>query len=287
MKRPLVIGAAIAMILAASQAPNAQTTDARTAPPTRVAEGIVATVDGVPITHADVRAFHATLPPQYQQIALGTIFQQLVERLIDQKLAAAAARASGLASQPAVRKRLAMLQESYLNQIYIEKRLGEMVSESRLRRAYRKSIALQPKREEVRARHILLKTEAAALAVLAEIKGGADFADLAARKSTGPSARNGGDLGFFGPGQMVPAFSAAAFALKPGEVTQKPVKTQFGWHVIKLEERRLSGQEDYKQALAKLHQKMTEEAHEKLTAELRAKARIDIKIPGGGITPLR
>ena len=86
---------------------------------------------------------------------------------------------------------------------------------------------------------------------------------------------------------MVPAFSAAAFALKPGEYTRKPVKTQFGWHVIKVEGRRVSGQENFEQARAKIQQKMTEEAYDKLMAELRAMAKIEIKTPGGGIKPLR
>jgi len=282
MKRPLVTGALLVSLLAIPQAAMAQA-----APPAPAADVVVATVNGEPITHADVRAFHASLPPQYQQIALESIFPQLVERLIDQKLGAAAAQSSGLTSQPDVARRIVMLQEGFLNQLYIEKQLSEMVNEERVREAYRKSIALEPKREEVHARHILLKTEAEALAVVVEIQGGADFAEVARKKSTGPSARSGGDLGFFGEGQMVPAFSKAAFALKTGEVTQKPVKTQFGWHVIKVEERRVAGQQDFEQARAKLQQQMTEQAYDKLMADLRAKAKIEIKTPGGGIKPLQ
>lgn len=282
MKRALVTGAVIAMMLAAPHLAIAQQTA-----PAPAADVVVATVNGLDITQGEIQAYQATLPEQFRQIELATIMPQLINQLIDRKLAAAAARASGMASQPAVRQHIAMLEEGFLNQLYIDQRLSKMVSEDSVRAAYRKSIALEPKREQIRARHILLKTEAEARAVLAELRGGADFAKLASLKSTGPSARDGGDLGFFGVGQMVPAFSAAAFALRPGEYTRTPVKTQFGWHVIKVEERRVSGQENFEQARAKLQQKMTEEAYEKLMAELRAMAKIEIKIPGGGIQPLQ
>jgi len=288
MKRLFARGAVVGMMLAASQAVVAQTAPATAPAPAIPGDTVMATVDGKPITHADVRAFHASLPPQYRQIALENILPQLIERLIDQRLGAAAARTSGLAGEPEVMQRLAMLQEGFLNQVYIEKHLSEMVSEERVREAYRKAIALEPKREEIHARHILVKTEAEAVALIVEIQGGADFAELARKKSTGPSARSGGDLGFFGEGQMVPAFSAAAFALQPGEVTKKPVKTQFGWHVIKVEERRVAGQQDFEQARAKLQQQMTEQAYDKLMSDLRAKAKIDLKTPGGGgIKPLQ
>ncbi len=281
MKRALSTGAVIAMMLAAPHLAIAQTA------PAPDAGVVVATVNGHDITQGEIQAYHATLPEQFRQIELATIMPQLIDQLIDRKLAAAAARASGMAAQPAVRQHIAMLEEGFLNQLYIDQRLSKMVSEDSVRAAYRKSIALEPKREQIRARHILLKTEAEAKAVVAELRGGADFAKLASKKSTGPSARDGGDLGFFSVGQMVPAFSAAAFALRPGEFTRSPVKTQFGWHVIKVEERRVSGQQNFEQARAKLRQKMTEEAYDKLMAELRAMAKIEIKTPGGGIQPLR
>jgi peptidyl-prolyl cis-trans isomerase C len=113
------------------------------------------------------------------------------------------------------------------------------VSDADIKARYEQEIAAVPPEEEISARHILLETEEAAKAVIAELDAGKDFAELAKEKSTGPSAAQGGDLGFFTKGRMVPEFEAAAFdALTPGEYGKEPVKTQFGWHVIKVEERR-------------------------------------------------
>jgi peptidyl-prolyl cis-trans isomerase C len=150
---------------------------------------------------------------------------------------------------------------------------------------YQKSIALESKHEEVRARHILVKTKAEAMAVIAEVKGGADFAAVAKAKSTGPSGRNGGDLGYFGFKQMVRPFSEVAFALKPGDFTVEPVKTQFGWHVIKVEDRRVAGSQNFEQASQKIRQELTDRAYKDTLAGLRARAKIEIM--GGGVSKIQ
>ena len=106
-------------------------------------------------------------------------------------------------------------------------------------------------------------------------------ATLAKKKSTGPSGRNGGDLGFFEFKQMVPPFSRAAFALKPGEVTSEPVQTQFGWHVIKVEERRVAGSSNFEEAASKIRQQMTDRVYAKTVSDLRAKAKINNMRTGG------
>ncbi len=249
---------------------------------------VVATVDGKEITTGDVVVFYQNLPAQFQQIPLESIFPQLIERLVDQRLIANAARKSGIASQPEVKARLEMVSEGILNQLFMEQKMNALITEDSLRDAYRKMVALEPKREEVRARHILVKTREEALVIIQQIGKGADFAKLATEKSTGPSGRNGGDLGFFSEGQMVPPFSKAAFGLKKGEVTTEPVQTQFGWHVIKLEERRVSGSRRYEEVVDGLRQKMTDDVYEKEVQKLRAGAKIDIKGAGGSkIQPIR
>ncbi len=249
---------------------------------------VIATVDGQEITAGNVALFYLSLPPQYREMPMEQVFPQLVERLVDQKLIAAAAQKAGIPARPDVKARLLMLQEGMFNQIYMEDRIKAEITEDKLRDAYQKMVALETKKEEVRARHILVKTKEEALAIIGRIGKGEDFAALAKEKSTGPSGRSGGDLGFFAADQMVPPFSEAAFALKQGEVTREPVKTQFGWHVIKVEERRISGARRFEEVADGLRQQMTESVFEKEIQELRSKAKIDIKGAGGSkIQPIR
>jgi peptidyl-prolyl cis-trans isomerase C len=128
-------------------------------------------------------------------------------------------------------------------------------------------------REEVRARHILLDTEEEALAVIDELEAGADFAELAALRSTGPSGPEGGDLGFFRREQMVAPFAEAAFAMEPGSVSLSPVETQFGWHVIKVEERR-EAPPAFEELEPQLRQEIARQVYQALIDELREGADI-------------
>lgn len=244
------------------------------------ADAVAATVNGHKIMESDVAALHQSLPPQYRQIPLEELRGQLLDRLVEQKMVADAARKEGLLERPDIRKRLEMVTEGLLHDAYIEERIASAVTEAKVREEYQKSIALESKREEIRARHILVKTREDAVAVIVEVQGGADFAEVARRKSTGPSSRNGGDLGFFGEGQMVPAFSKAAFALNPGEITSEPVQTQFGWHVIKLEERRVAGSSSFEQAAGKIREELRKKAYDQAIAEIRAKSKVEIKGSG-------
>ncbi|MPY69835.1 MAG: peptidylprolyl isomerase [Alphaproteobacteria bacterium] len=271
MKRSALIVAALALPLIAGNPAAGQGTAPSPAAP---ADAVVATVNGQEITGADVQDFFETLPPQYRQMPMEQIYPQLVERLIDQRLLAGAARSSGVADTPEFKKQMKMLTDGLLQEAYLKEQIGPQLSEERLREEYRRRTALEPKREEVRARHILLKTREVAVTVIAELKGGADFAKVAEEKSTGPSSRNGGDLGFFAREQMVPPFSEAAFALKAGEMTDEPVQTQFGWHVIKVEERRMAGSRPFEEMEEQLRQEISEKAYTETLQGLRSKAKI-------------
>jgi peptidyl-prolyl cis-trans isomerase C len=248
---------------------------------------VVATVNGNAIMESDISGFYNTLPAQYKQVPYAQIRGQLVERMVEQTLVADAARKQGLHKDPDVKQRIKAIQRSLLNEAYLSRIMKAELTEAKIRDAYQKSIALQPKREEVRARHILVKTKAEADAIIAQLKKGADFIKLAKEKSTGPSGKNGGDLGFFANGQMVPPFSKAAFALEKGQVTDTPVKTQFGYHVIKVEDRRVAGQANYEQASAKIRAEMQDKIFEKIMTGLRAKAKIEIKGGGSKIQQIR
>ena len=248
---------------------------------------VVATVNDISIMESDISGFYNTLPPQYKQVPYAQIRGQLVERMVEQTLVADAARKQGLHKEPDVQQQIKAIQRSLLNEAYLLRIMKAELSDAKIRDAYQRSIALQPKREEVRARHILVKTKAEADAIIAQLKKGVDFIKLAKEKSTGPSGKNGGDLGFFADGQMVPPFSKAAFALDKGQITETPVKTQFGYHVIKVEDRRVAGRANYEKASAKIRANMQDKIFGEIMNGLRAKAKIDIKGGGSKIQQIR
>jgi peptidyl-prolyl cis-trans isomerase C len=280
MKRALIASAVLAISLYASAPLGAQSMT-----PAAPKDMVAATVNGQPIMESDIQEFYKNLAPQYKQVPFEQLRSQLIERMIDQTIVANAARKEGYHKRPDVQRRLATASQGVLNDVYISEKIKAAVSDAKVKDQYQKSIALEAKTEEVRARHILMKTKAEAMAVIADIKRGADFAAVAKAKSTGPSGRNGGDLGYFGFKQMVPPFSKAAFALKPGEYTTEPVKTQFGWHVIKVEDRRVAGSQNYEQASQKIRQDLSQQAYKDTLAGLRAKAKINVM--GGGISKIQ
>ncbi len=216
---------------------------------------MIARVNGTEIKRSDLVAAQRALPEQYRRVALQSIYQPLLRQLINTALIAGAARAEGLGDDPDVRREMAAMEGRILERVYFERIVESKVTEEALREDYRKTIAGANSGGEVkvRARHILVKTEAEAVAIIAELGAGkADFAELARKKSTGPSGKRGGDLGFFGRGDMVKPFSEAAFKMKPGEVGRKPVKTRFGWHLIKVEERRAGSAPSFAESRDKL-----------------------------------
>ncbi|MBT3361496.1 MAG: peptidylprolyl isomerase [Rhodospirillales bacterium] len=199
---------------------------------------VVANVNGTQVMLSDVQKAHQQLPDPYRGYPINMIFGDLLNIVVDRRIAALAARDQGLQDDAEVKDTMARLEEQVLQRVLLERQINEQITETALREAYDKMIADAVTAEQINARHILVESEADAKQVIEELNGGADFAELAKTKSTGPSGPKGGDLGYFEKGQMVPEFSEAAFALKIGEFTKEPVKTQFGWHVIKLEDRR-------------------------------------------------
>jgi peptidyl-prolyl cis-trans isomerase C len=162
-----------------------------------------------------------------------------------------------------------------LQHAYLEKKVRTEVTEAALKARYEQMLKTQPPEEEVHARHILVPTEAEAKAALEEIKKGADFAEVSKKRSTGPTAATGGDLGFFTKDKMVPPFAEAAFKLQPGQVTEAPVQTQFGWHIIKVEARRKAEPPKFEDVRGQVHEMMTGEVVEKVVADLRKGAKIE------------
>ncbi len=203
------------------------------------ADPVVATVDGHKIHLSELNVIYRNLPQRVQQVPFEQIYRPILEHAIGIRLMSIEGRKRQMQNQDDVKKRLAQLEDQLIYQAYAEKVINEKSTEARLKEAYEKFVKEHKGEEEVRASHILVKSEQEAKEVVARLEKGEDFAKLAKEKSTDPSkAQNSGDLGFFSREQMVKEFADTAFAMKPNEITKSPVKTQFGWHVIKVVEKR-------------------------------------------------
>ena len=200
---------------------------------------IVAIVNGTEIHRTDVEAVARSLPEQMRQMPMAQIYPMLLDRVIDFKLLSVEAENQNLGDDPDLQAALAEARANVLRDAMLRQKVEEGSTEEALKARYEDmkngdGFAY----EEVHARHILLASEDDAKSVISELEGGADFESLAKEKSTGPSAPQGGDLGYFKMGQMVPEFGDAAFAMEIGSTSAEPVKTQFGFHVIKVEDKR-------------------------------------------------
>ena len=201
-------------------------------------DAVVAKVGALEIKQSELDLAIANLDPQLAQLPEEQKKVAALSGAIDVKLLAANAEAAGLKDDPEYQRRLAFIAERELHNAYFKKNVVDAVTTEEVKARYDKEVAALPKQEEIRARHILVKTEEEAKAVIAELDAGKSFIDLAKEKSTDPNKSEGGDLGYFTKGRMVPEFEEAAFALEKGAYTKTPVKTQFGFHVILLEDKR-------------------------------------------------
>ncbi len=236
---------------------------------------VVARVDGVELHLADVEAAQQSLPPQAQRLPLAQIYPILLDRLVDGALVTEAGRKEHLGQTPAVQDRLKLYEDHLIQQAYIAQLLKGAQSDDQLKARYQKLLQDQTPKEEVRARHILVKNEAEAKSIIAQLDKGADFATLAKKYSTDPGGASGGDLGYFTRDEMVPAFAAAAFALPVGKYTETPVKTEFGWHVILVEDRRVKKPPTFEEARAQLTHLAARDIIEAKLKELRSGAKIE------------
>ncbi|KAF0676367.1 peptidylprolyl isomerase [Profundibacterium mesophilum] len=193
---------------------------------------VVATVNGTPITLGHMIVMRERLPEQYQQMPDQALWDGILEQLIQQTALSSDAALSGRAELMLENERRALLAGERIQAV-----ADEAVTDEALQAAYDETYAGSEAQTEWNASHILVETEEEAEALINEIENGKDFAELAAEKSTGPSGPNGGELGWFGPGMMVDEFEEAVKTLEPGAVSA-PTQTQFGWHVVKLNETR-------------------------------------------------
>ena len=225
------------------------------------------------------------LPPEIQSQPFMSYYEDLLERVIDIKLFAQEGKKMKLDEEPSVRAAIDFVIEKVLMQAFLSKYVQENIKEENLKASYNNFIADETSREEIKASHILIDTESEAIDVINMLNDGDDFAELAKNKSTGPSGPSGGDLGWFKRGQMVPPFEKAAFSLNKNEITQIPVQTQFGWHVIKIFDKRIPEAPSYESMKSKLIQDLERKIVSKKIQDLRNDALIE-KLSSSELEPL-
>lgn len=243
---------------------------------------IVAKVDGKEITRVDVYRYVQTMPANIQKLPATKVYPLAVEQVINTRVIQNKAETADLSDDPEVKQQLAIAKQQIMRGIYVQREVSKKISEGDVKKAYKKYISSVPDVEERNARHILVETEDEAKAVIAKLKEGADFAVLAKESSKGPTGSKGGDLGWFAKTDMVPEFAEVAFTSKKGSVTDTPVKTQFGWHVIKVEGVRQRAKPTIEQAKPMIEAELRRKALEGLVQDWRKKAKVEqFNINGG------
>lgn len=271
-----LLGAAPAIGSFAQEAPAPEA-----AAPAEIApETVVATVGGEEITEADLSFAAEDLAQDLAQMPAEERRAFLLRVLIDMKVMAGAAETAGMDQTELFAQRLNYLKERALRRAYFADAIAGQVTEEAVRAEYDKVVADFQPQEEVRARHILVETKEEADAIKAELDAGGDFATIAQEKSIDPgSGANGGDLGFFAKGMMVPEFETAVFALaNPGDVSA-PVQSQFGWHIIKLEEKRESSPPAFEQVAPQIQQQVLMRVFNEKVEELMAGVTVEVTDP--------
>jgi peptidyl-prolyl cis-trans isomerase C len=247
---------------------------------------VVGKVDGQEIHLSDLTDAVKNLPEQYRSMPAPVLYPLMLDQLIDRKALASLARHQGLDKDPAVRREVARAEEAALQNAMLTRDIAPLVTDAAIRGRYEKDLKDKPGEEEIHAAHVLVPTEDEAKAVVAELDKGGDFAALAKAHSKDPGSANGGDLGWFKRDDMVAEFATAAFALKPGEYTKSPVKTRFGWHVIKLLDRRQAAPPTFEQAHDELRQAMIQENLTRILADARKTVTVERFNVNGSIPKL-
>ncbi|WEX76787.1 peptidylprolyl isomerase [Sinorhizobium numidicum] len=226
-KYKTLAAAALVAIIAANGAARAEGTDP-----------VIAKVGDQEIHQSELDLALSTLDPQLQQMPDEQKRAAALSSVIDVKLLVKDAEEEGLQNDAVFKQRVAFLTERELHNAFFKKHVVDSITKEEVKARYDKEVAAIPPQEEVKARHILVKTEDEAKEIIKELDAGKSFVELAKAKSSDPNKEAGGDLGYFTKGRMVPEFDTAVFALEKGAYTKTPVKTQFGFHVIVVEDKR-------------------------------------------------
>jgi peptidyl-prolyl cis-trans isomerase C len=238
------------------------------------ANPVLAKVNGAEIRASDVALAEEELGPSLAQMDPATKKENVLSFLIDMKIVSKEAEDKKIADRDDFKTRLAFARNRLLmdNLLAVEGKAA--TTDENMKKVYEEAAKQISGEQEVHARHILVETEDQAKKIEDELKKGADFAELAKKESKDPGASDGGDLGFFTKEQMVPEFSTVAFALEPGKISD-PVKTQFGWHIIKVEEKRTRKAPEFEQVKPQIETYVVRKAQADYVAKLRTAAKVE------------
>jgi peptidyl-prolyl cis-trans isomerase C len=266
------IAAVLFTVLAASGCSKETSSEAPA--PVSASDPVVARVNGVDIRESDLALAEEDLGADMQSISPEARREHLISYLADIIMVTQAADKKNLADNPDFKRRLAFLRNKLLMGYELQQEAKTALTDQALHQTYDEAVKSMAGQEEVRARHILVQGEDEAKAILDQLKKGADFATLAKEKSKDPGAADGGDLGYFTKDQMVPEFADVAFKMYPGQLSN-PVKTQFGWHVIKLEDKRTKQPPEFEKVKDQIEAYLARKAQTEFIAKLRQNAKVE------------
>ena len=272
-KRPIGY-AAIAAVLFTVLTASGCSKDTSSEAPASAADPVVARVNGVDIRQSDLALAEEDLGADMQAVPPEAKREHLISYVADIIMVAQAADKKNLADNPDFKRRLAFLRNKLLMGYELQQEAKTALTDEALHQTYDEAVKSMAGQEEVRARHILVQGEDEAKAILEQLKKGADFATLAKEKSKDPGAADGGDLGYFTKDQMVPEFADVAFKMYPGQLSN-PVKTQFGWHVIKLEDKRTKQPPEFEKVKDQIEAYLVRKAQTDFIAKLRQNAKVE------------
>ena len=250
---------------------------------TQKLEGIVvATIGSEKIKMSDLENVKNSIP-QLKEMPMEVVYNKLLELYVNNRVILNAAKNSGVQDRSEVKKMISDAQDQILFQAYLSEQLQSRMTPEKLKEIYAGEIKNYVPQDEIHARHILVATEKEAKDLIVQLKGGADFEQLANKYSLdkNPNMETGGDLGYFTKDMMIPEFGNAAFAIRVGQISEKPIKTPFGWHVIKVEDKRKAAPPTMAEMSEVIKAKFTEETVPVILEEERAKAQVQLFDPLG------
>jgi peptidyl-prolyl cis-trans isomerase C len=273
-RRALAFAAVAALLIVLPAVSGCSKDSASEAPAASGPDPVVARVNGVDIKQSDLALAEEDVGADMQAASPEAKREHLISYLADVIMVTQAAEKKKLADSPEFKRRLAFLRNKLLMGFELQDEAKAAMTEDALKQTYSDAVKSMGGQEEVRARHILVEKEDDAKAIAEQLKGGADFATLAREKSKDPGATDGGDLGYFTKDQMVPEFADVAFKMYPGQLSN-PVKSQFGWHIIKVEDKRTKQPPEFEKVKDQIEAYVARKAQSEFVAKLRQTAKIE------------
>jgi len=273
-QRPIAFATIAALLFVLPAASGCSKNSSSEAPASSTSDPVIARVNGVDIKQSDLALAEEDVGADMQAASPEAKREHLISYLADIIMVTQAADKKNLADNPDFKRRLAFLRSKLLMGYELQQEAKTALTDEALKQTYDEAVKSMSGQEEVRARHILVEGEDEAKAILEQLKGGADFAKLAKEKSKDPGAAEGGDLGYFTKDQMVPEFADVAFKMYPGQLSN-PVKTQFGWHVIKVEDKRIKQPPEFEKVKDQIEAYLARKAQSDFIAKLRQSAKVE------------